>query len=210
MKLYEFGVSRSTRAHWVLREAGVEYETVSIDLTKGEQRSPEFLAVNPYGKLPVLEDAGIVITESAAICTYIAEKYPEANLIPPPATAARAYYHQWICFCIAEMEPQLWSIRKNMLIYPKEQRSAMAIRMGREEYHKAAMILESHLSNRDTVLGDSFSAADIVIAYDLFWANTMNLLEELPVLRAYLDKMRQRPAFPAFLLTKSVQEGKLS
>ena len=105
MKLYEFGVSRSTWVHWVLREAGLEYETVSIDLIKGEQRSPEFLAINPYGKLPVLDDAGTVITESAAICTYIAEKFPEANLIPVPATAARAHYHQWICFCIAEMEP---------------------------------------------------------------------------------------------------------
>jgi glutathione S-transferase len=72
-----------------------------------------------------------------------------------------------------------------------------------------ALILENHLSGRELVTGERFSAADIVIAYDLFWANTMNLLEEFPVLRAYLDKIRQRPAFPSFLLTESVRQGKL-
>jgi glutathione S-transferase len=73
MKLYEFDVSRSTRVHWVLREADVKYESITVDLVQGEQKSPEFLAINPYGKLPVLEDHGIIITESAAICTYIAD-----------------------------------------------------------------------------------------------------------------------------------------
>jgi glutathione S-transferase len=210
MKLYEFGVSRSTRAHWVLREAGVRYETVKVDLTKGEQRAPEFLAINPYGKLPVLVDGDITVTESAAICTYIAEKFPAANLIPAPATADRAQYYQWVCFCIAEMEPHLWSIRKNMMLYPKEQRSRLAIRVGRMEYDKSTSILENHLSRNDHILGAVFSAADIVIAYNLFWANTMNLLGEFPVLHAYLERVRQRPAFPDFLFTETVRQGKLS
>jgi glutathione S-transferase len=166
MKLYEFDVSRSMRVHWVLREAAVEYESITIDLVKGEQKSPEFLAINPYGKLPVLEDEGTTITESAAICTYIAEKYDTKRLIPPVATLERAHYYQWVCFCIAEMEPFLWSIRKHMMLYPKAQRSLAAIKISKKEYKNAARILDDHLSKNEYILGQEFSAADIVIAYD--------------------------------------------
>lgn len=210
IKLYQFGVSRSARVHWTLREAGAEYETVSIDLTKGEQSTPEFLAINPYGKLPVLVDGDAVVTESAAICTYVAEKYPAARLIPEPATIARAHYYQWVCFCIAEMEPQLASIRKNMVKYPKPKRSLMAIDIGREEYAKAAGLLAAHLEKNEYVLGKEFSAADIIIGYDLIWADSLKLLDEIPVLKAWLEKLKQRPAFPDFLFTETVKQGKLS
>lgn len=209
MQLYEFGISRSARVHWVLREAGVQYEAISVNLIKGEQKSPGFLAINPYGKLPVLVDGDCTLTESAAICTYIAEKFPAAALIPAQATVARAHYFQWICFCIAEMEPQLWSIRKNMILYPKPQRSHMALRVGRMEYENAATMLENHLSGNQYVLGDIFSAADIVVAYDLIWAGSLKLLAKFPVLRAYEQRLRQRPAFPDFLFTESVRQGNL-
>ena len=210
MKLYEFGISRSARVHWVLREADVQYEAISVNLIKGEQKLPEFLAVNPYGKLPVLVDGDCTITESAAICTYIAEKYQAAALIPEQATAARAHYYQWICFCIAEMEPQLWSIRKNMMLYPKSLRSHMAIKVGRQEYYNAVTILADHLASREYVLGEQFTAADIVVAYDLIWAGTLKLLVEYPVLRAYTERLKQRPAFPGFLFTESVRQGSLA
>jgi glutathione S-transferase len=209
VKLYEFGISRSARAHWVLREAGVEYESISIDLTRGEQKAAEFLAVNPYGKLPVLVDTAGTVTESAAICTYIAEKYPEKKLVPVQGTISRAHYHQWICFCIAEMEPHLWSIRKNMLIYPKEKRSRQAIQIGKYEYNIVARILNDHLSSQEYILGQDFSAADIVICFDLIWADTLKLLKEYPVLTTYIERLKQRPAFPKFLFTESVLQGNL-
>jgi len=210
MKLYEFGISRSARAQWALREAGVEYETVSIDLTQGVQNSPEFLAINPYGKLPVLVDGDITVTESAAICTYIAEKFPAAQLIPEPGTAARAHYYQWVCFCLAEMEPHLWSIRKNMIKYPKPKRSRLAIEIGREEYAKSAAIIAAHLAQNDYLLGKNFSAADIIVGYDLVWADSLNLLADIPLLKSWLEKLMQRPAFPSFLFTETVRQGKLS
>ena len=82
MKLYEFGPTRSIRARWVLQELGVEFEVVTINMLKGENRSPEFLAVNPAGKLPVLVDGDLILTESVAIVLYLAEKYPDKQLIP--------------------------------------------------------------------------------------------------------------------------------
>lgn len=210
MKLYEFGISRSTRAHWVLREAGIEYESIPVNIVNGEHKKAAFLAVNPYGKLPVLVDEGGTVTESAAICTYIAEKYPDSRLIPKAGSIARAHYHQWICFCIAEMEPQLWSIRKNMILYPREQRSLKAIRVGKYEYDNAVSILDRHISADEYILSTGFSAADIVITYNLIWANTLGLLENYPGLITYMEKMMQRPAFPRFLFTESVRQGKLA
>lgn len=207
MKLYGFSISRSLRAHWVLREAGVDYESIDIDLVKGQQNEPEFRSINPYGKLPVLVDGDDSISESAAICTYIAEKYPQAGLIPPEGSIARGHYHQWICFCIAEMEPHLWSMRKNMMLYPRAQRSLQAVKVARREYHAAAQIVEQHLADNACLLGDYFSAADIVMGYDLFWANTLKLLKAYPVLAAYRERLMQRPAFPTFLLNDKSAQG---
>ena len=202
MLLYEFGYSRSTRVHWMLREAGVEYESISVDLSRGEQRSPEFLEVNPYGKLPVLVDGDLTITESAAICLYIAEKYPEKGYIPPAATADRARFYQWVCFCIAELEPQLWSIRKNMILYPKAKRSLQAVRVAQEEYGLAARVLSDHLSKSEYVAGGAFGAADVIVCYNLIWADTLKLLKEYPALIAYMQRQRGRPAFPGHLFSE--------
>jgi glutathione S-transferase len=207
VKLYAFDVSRSTRVHWALREAGVDYQTIEINLVEGQQKSPEFLAINPYGKLPVLEDDGNTITESAAICTYIAEKYPKAGLIPPPGTIERAHYYQWVCFCIAEMEPHLWNIRKHMMLYPKALRSLSAVKLAKGEFLEAARILEDHLSDKEYLLGRSFTAADIIVCYDLFWADTLKLLAGLPVLHDYMTGLQQRPAFPDFLFTEKSTKG---
>ena len=200
MKLYEFDVSRSMRVHWVLREVEADFESVIIDLRKGEHKTPEFLAINPYGKLPVLEDNGDFISESAAITTYIAEKYPEKKLIPEVQTIHRAQYYQWMCFCIAEMEPHLWSIRKHMIIYPKEKRSLAAIKLAKNEYIKAVSVIDKHLKDKEYMITDHFSAADIIICYDLFWAESLKLLVEYPELIEYKNRLQARPAFPQHLI----------
>ncbi len=202
MKLYEFDVSRSMRVHWALREAGVEFESIIVDLTKGEHKTPEFLAINPYGKLPVLEDDGKFITESAAITTYIAEKYPEKKLIPEFQTIGRAHYYQWMCFCIAEMEPHLWSIRKHMLIYPKADRSLDAIKLAKQEYMNAVVVIDKHLQDREYMIDNRFTAADIIICYDLFWAASLKLLKDLPGLTDYVVRLQKRAAFPGHLIKK--------
>jgi len=116
MKLYEYPQSRSTRVQWMLAELDLDYESVTVDLIRGEQFSGDFLAVNPYGKVPVLDDDGTVITESAAICTWLAERYAGGRLIPAGGSVQRGHYYQWTFFCMAKLEPFLWSIRKHTLI----------------------------------------------------------------------------------------------
>jgi glutathione S-transferase len=203
MRLYEYGRSRSTRCHWMLAELELEYESVTVDLAKGEQRRPQFLAINPYGKVPVLEDGDAVVTESAAICTWLAERYPEKNLIPPEGTLERAHYYQWTFFCMAELEPHLWAMRKHMLIYPKEKRSAAAVRLAREEYATNVSCLAGQIGNDGFVLGPSFNAADIIIGYNLLWAESLDLLGGHALLQGYVERLKQRPAFPHHIYGKA-------
>src|SRR5215469_18423846 len=103
MKLYEFAPTRSIRVRWTLQELGVDFEAITVDLLAGEHRSPEFLKINPAGKLPVLVDGEMVLTESIAIVLYLAEKYPEKKLIPTELKQ-RAELMRWLLFTTTELE----------------------------------------------------------------------------------------------------------
>ncbi len=105
MRLYEFGPTRSIRVRWTLQELGVDFESVTINLVTGEHHRPEFLKINPAGKLPVLVDGDLVLTESAAIVLYLAEKYPDKGLIPA-GLQQRAQVYRWLLFAATE-----WSSR---------------------------------------------------------------------------------------------------
>ena len=107
MKLYEFGPTRSIRARWTLQELGVDFEPVTVNLTAGEHRRPEFLEINPAGKLPVLVDGDLVLTESVAITLYLAEKYPDRGLVPADLKQ-RAQVNRWLLFTATELEQPLW------------------------------------------------------------------------------------------------------
>lgn len=196
MKLYEYPKSRSTRVRWMLNELGLDYQSVIVDLMRGEQFSEDFLAVNPYGKVPVLDDNGIVITESAAICTWLAEKYAGGRLIPVEDSVQRGRYYQWTFFCMTELEPFLWSIRKHMLIYPKQKRSRAAVELAKEEYSTNVQCLARHMDTEGHILDSGFSAADVIIGYHLMWADNLGLLRDFPELRDYIGRLKERPAFP--------------
>lgn len=93
-------------------------------MAKQQNRTPEFLALNPCGKIPVLEDDGLILTESAAIMLYLAERYGEGRLLPKPGTAASGHHHQWLSFVITELEQPLWTMGKHRFALPEEQRVA--------------------------------------------------------------------------------------
>src|SRR5687768_13516654 len=123
MQLYEFGPTRSLRVRWTLQELGVPFESVVVRLTKDEHKRPEFLAINPAGKLPVLVDGHLVLTESAAIVRYLAEKFPEKQLLPT-ALQQRAQADRWMMFAVTELEQPLWRIARHTFLYPEAQRLA--------------------------------------------------------------------------------------
>ncbi len=195
MKLYEFGPTRSIRARWTLQELGMDFEAVSVNLPAGEHRRPGFLAINPAGRVPVLVDGDLVLTESAAIVLYLAEKYPEKDLLPRNLRK-RAEVNRWILFAMTELEQPLWRIVRNTRLYPEAQRQPSDVRIASREFTEMAAILDEHMRARQFVVGEQVSVADFVTAYTLDWANEAHLLEDYPGLRAYMERMYARPAAP--------------
>src|SRR5579872_750539 len=123
MKLYEFGPTRAIRARWTLAELGVDFEPVTVNLMKGEHRSPDFLKLNPAGKLPVLVDGDQVLTESVAIVLYLADKYPDKRLIPADL-GGRGQVYRWLMFAATELEQPLWRMARHSRFLPEEKRLA--------------------------------------------------------------------------------------
>jgi glutathione S-transferase len=195
VKLYEFAPTRSIRARWTLQELQVAFDAVSVNLIAGEHRRPEFLAVNPAGKVPVLVDGDTVITESIAIVLHLADKYPEKRLMPD-APDERAQALRWLLFTATELEQPLWRIARHSFIYPEEKRLPDDIALAREEFAAMAEVLDRHMVDREFVVGDSATITDFVLAYTLDWAGTAGTLDGLPRLEGYMLRMYDRPHAP--------------
>ena len=195
MKLYGFPPTRIIRALWILRELEVDFEYVQVDLTKGEHRRPEFLALNPAGKVPVLVDDDFVLNESVAIVLYLAEKYPEKGFLPKDLRA-RAQVNRWLLFTVTELEQPLWRIARHTHLHPVEKRLAAEIPIARQDFLDMAAVMEKHLETRPVLVGEDVTVADFVAAYTLDMASMVHLLEALPNLRAYMERMYARPKAP--------------
>jgi glutathione S-transferase len=195
MKLYEFGPTRSIRARWILQELGVHFEPVSVDLPRREHCSPDFLELNPAGRVPVLVDGDIVLNESVAIVLYLAEKYPDRGLIPTDLKL-RADFYRWILFAVTELEQPWWRIAKHTNLYPEQDRLPAEVALARRDFLPMAAVLENHMRGRNYVVGDRVTAADFVVAYTLDVAEAMQLLGACPTLRSYIERMYARPHAP--------------
>jgi glutathione S-transferase len=147
MKLYGFGPTRSLRALWGLKELNADFEFVPVNLAAGEQRHADFLRLNPAGKVPVLVDGDVVLTESAAIVLYLAEKYRERGLLPVDLKE-RAQAYRWLMFAVTELEQPLWRITRHTYLYPEARRLPADTVIAREEFAAMATILDRHLEGR--------------------------------------------------------------
>lgn len=195
MKLYGFAGTRSQRALWGLKEVDADFEYISVNLLQGEQKRPEFLRLNPAGKIPVLIDGDRVIPESAAIVLYLAEKYPQKALMPADLVQ-RAQIYRWVMFAVTELEQPLWRITRHSFLYPPEKRIAADIELAKEDFETMAKVLESHLDGRRFIVGDALTAADCVTAFLIDWANEVRLIDAFPRMQAYLERMYSRPEAP--------------
>jgi glutathione S-transferase len=192
MKLYEFPPTRSIRPRWVLQELGLPFESVTIRLSDGEHRTPEFLKLNPSGKIPVLVDGDFVLSESVAIALYLAEKYAEKRLFPTELRE-RAEAFRWLFFAATELEQPLWRIARHSFVYPEAQRIPADIPLARGEAIAAASVVDAHLAGRSYVVGERATVVDFVMAYTLDWADTSGCLDHAPHAASYLKRMYERP-----------------
>jgi glutathione S-transferase len=192
MKLYEFGPTRSIRARWTLQELEVPFEAATINLMTGEHRKPEFLRINSAGKLPVLVDGDMVLTESIAIVVYLAEKYPEKKLIPTDPRQ-RAQLMRWLLFTTTELEQPLWRMARHTTLYPEDRRLPGELTLAAEDFAGMAKVMDAHMTDRAFVVGDSVTVGDFVLAYTLDWAKMAKQLDAWPRLEAYMERMYERP-----------------
>ncbi len=194
MKLYYVPRTRATRPRWMLEELGVPYTLVRLDPSKGETRTPEHLARQPLGHVPVLEDGSFRMFESAAICLWLAERHPEKKLVPAPGTPESGLLYQWLFFAMTELEPPLSMISAQNR-KPEAERDAKEIAQRGELFRRAAGALEPVLARGPYLLGEEFSVADVVVGSVLAWGKVAAGLDGLPAVEAYLARLRARPAW---------------
>jgi glutathione S-transferase len=188
IKLYWAPRSRSFSALWLMEETGQPYERVLTDITTGAQRTPEYLAINPMGKVPAIKDGDATLAEAAAICAYVAERYPEAKLAPPPGDPRRAKYLYWVFFSPGCIEPAMVQVSTKIEINP--------VAAGWGEAQRVFDVLDAALAKGPWILGDNFSAADIMIGAGLnFAVRLFKMVPSRPSFDAYIARCMARPAF---------------
>ncbi len=195
--LWGVGTARTLRAHWMLHEIGLAYETRPIGSRTGETESAQFSALNPRQKIPLLQDGPVTLAESAAIVTYLAETYGQsAGLIPPLATAQRAAYFEWCFFVMTELDAHtLYVIRKHTVLAAIYGEAGGAVRAAREGFAKQVRVAEGALAEQGPfILGNSFTGADILLATCLGWAERLEV-SLTPTLREYLALTTSRQAY---------------
>ena len=207
LTVYGYASTRSIRVVWTLEEAGAEYQYVPINLRAGAGSQPDYLALNMSGKVPTLVDSGFVLTESAAICTYIADRFPEARLAPAAGTQERASYNQWCYFAMSELEQPLWTIAKHRFALPKPFRVPSVLETARWEFAVAAEVLAAGLGSHTFIVDEQFSVADILIAHTLAWARACVLPLEHENLRAYAARLWDRPALASARQREQAENG---
>lgn len=194
MKLYGSRNSRSLRCVWALEEAAAIYDYQRIWMMKGEGQSPAFKTINPAGKIPVLIDGDMTLTESAAIVMYIADKFPDAALMPTSA-ALRAEAFRWIFYAVSEIEPHLWAIAQHRFVLPEDKRVPAVEPTCAWQLQRALRVIEKALVAHPFIAGDAFSAADILVTHCLTWALSAKLEGVGEASLVYIEQMKTRPAF---------------
>ena len=195
MKLYYARQTRAVRPRWMLEEIGAPYELVRLDLSKGEHKTPEYRKIHPHGAVPALIDGDVRMFESAAICAYLGDKFPEKRLAPSFRAPERAYYYQWLVYAMATAEPPVLKVFLNTRMLPEAQRSAAVAEEGRKQWAEVARVLEEALAGKSFLLGEQFTAADVMIGSIVGWSGFMGLLEGHPGLQKYMARLAGRPAF---------------
>jgi len=189
MKHYFNPMSRAMTTHWMLLEAGADHEQIMVDFAAGETATPAYRAINPMGKIPVLVDGDVVITEAAAICAYIADKFPEKKLAPAPGTPERGTYYRYLFVPGATLEPMFTVASFGVKDY-----SASSAGFG--DMERCLATIEAMTPEVGWVLGDKFSAADVVFGSLLDVAFLFGWLKApSEKVTAYVERIRNRPAY---------------
>jgi glutathione S-transferase len=185
MKLYYNPRSRAAIAKWMLDECEAAYEIVYIDLEKGEHKAPEFLEIDPAGKLPALVESDSRIFESAAICLYLGDKFPEANLAPKGGAPERGRYLSLMVYSTSQLEPAMGDMLMGVESLPQ---------CGWTDFETVEDVIEGELGDGAYLFGDWFTVADVMIGSMFIWKRMFDGPPRRPKLEAYVDRLLERSA----------------
>ena len=186
---YTNPMSRGRIVRWMLEEVGEPYQTQVLDYAT-TLKSPEYLAVNPMGKVPAIKHGDVVVTEGAAICAYLADAFPQAGLAPPPGDRRRGTYYRWLFFGAGPVEQATGIRALGVEIKPEQKRM-----MGFGDMADTLNAMEGAISGRNFVLGDAFSAADVYFGSQVSWGLQFGSVEKRPAFVAYAERLHARPAY---------------
>jgi glutathione S-transferase len=184
--LFTHPQSRGAMIHWMLEEIGCPYR-LEVKQFGPDMKSPEYLAINPMGKVPALRHGNTVVTESAAILCYLADLFPEAKLAPPPAE--RGAYYRWLFFTAGCCEPALANKAAGWRPDAKLQ-----VMFGYGSYERTLETVAQTVAERHTIAADHFTAADLYMASFLHWGMMFGIIGKQPVFEAYVERHVSRPA----------------
>lgn len=198
MKLYHYSKSRSTRVLWLLEELGLEYDVDMLPFDARAFHLADHLEIDTYGQLPILVDGAASMSESIAIVTYILDRYGEGRLEPDRTSADYGKFLEWIQFGERSLMDPLSLLVQHTALLPAPERDREAADKARRVFKHFVRSIEESLEGRSYLMGEEFSAADIVVGYALFVAEEFDVFPRgLNNVRAYYDRLSERPAFKA-------------
>lgn len=188
LTFYTNPMSRGRIVRWMLEELAQPYETVLLDYGT-TMKGPEYLAINPMGKVPAIKHGDVVVTEAAAICAYLADAFPQAGLAPPPGDPLRGPYYRWMFYAAGPVEAMAGNQALGVNV-PDDKRGMV----GYGSREQVIDTLEKAVSGRKFLVGDRFSAADLYLGSQLGWGTQFGTIEKRPAFESYLAGIFTRPA----------------
>lgn len=196
LKIYGIAASRASRPLWVAQELGLAYEHVPLPYQDGATRTPEFLALNPNGHIPVVDDNGVLVWESMACALYLAERFQGVGAEPLAALnhAEQAEILRWSFWAVTECEKDALTFLMHRVAMPEERRKPELAVLAAQRLLPALRVLEQHLQDRDHIAGERFTVADICVASVLAWVQRAEAMPQYPRLAGWLERCLARPA----------------
>jgi len=185
---YTNPMSRGRIARWMLEEVGQPYRTELLEFGT-TMKAPDYLGINPMGKVPAIRHGETVVTECAAICAYLADAFPEAGLAPPPGDRLRAPYYRWLFFAAGPVEAAVTNKALNVVVPQGRERMT-----GYGCFEDTMKGLEIAVSQGDYVAGDSFTAADVYLGSQISFGLMFGTIEKRPAFETYWARIGNRPA----------------
>jgi glutathione S-transferase len=188
LTFYTNPMSRGAIVRWMLEEVEAPYETVLLDYGT-TMKAPEYLAINPMGKVPAIKHGDVVVTEGAAICAYLADAFPEASLAPVPGSPERGAYYRWMFYGAGPVEAAI--IDKALGLDVPDDKKAM---VGYGSYDTVVDVLDRHFSENEWAACGKFTAADVYLGSQIVWGTQFGTLPKRDSFDAYVGRLTSRPA----------------